>query len=76
MFFRQPVLNFVMCAGGAALFSVYLIFDLQLIMGNGELAIGPEEYVMATLNIYLDIINIFLYILQLVNAITKGGGDN
>ena len=30
-----------------------LIFDLQLIMGNGQLALSPDEYIMATLNIYL-----------------------
>lgn len=58
-------------AGGAVLFSIYLIFDLQLIMGNGELAIEPDEYVLATLNIYLDVINLFLYILQLVSQLTR-----
>jgi FtsH-binding integral membrane protein len=71
VFFHAPWLHIAICAGGAALFSVYLIFDLQLIMGNEELALSPDEYVLATLNLYLDIINIFLYILQLVNALTK-----
>ncbi|KAG1675782.1 hypothetical protein FOA52_012438 [Chlamydomonas sp. UWO 241] len=71
MFFRAPWLHVLICAGGAALFSLYLIFDLQLIMGNSELSLGPDEYVLATLNLYLDIINLFLYILQLVGSFTK-----
>lgn len=30
-----------------------LIFDLQMVMGNGELALSPDEYILATLNLYL-----------------------
>eukprot|EP00798_Chlamydomonas_sp_ICE-L_P024296 gene24296-9897_t len=40
-------------------------------MGNHQASISPDEYVLAALNIYLDIINIFLYILQLVNEVTR-----
>jgi len=51
---------------GALLFSVYLIYDTQLMMGgNHKFSISPEEYVFAALNIYMDIIMIFIYILQL-----------
>ena len=54
---------------GAALFSVYLVFDVQLIMGGKhKIAISPEEYIFAALNIYLDIVNIFLYILAIVGG--------
>lgn len=46
---------------GALLFSFYLIYDTQLMMGgNHKYSISPEEYVFASLNIYLDIIMIFL----------------
>ena len=31
-------------------------------------AISPEEYIFAALNLYLDIVNLFLYILQLISA--------
>ncbi len=40
-------------------------------MGNEELALSPDEFVLATLNLYLDVINIFLYILRLVDALTR-----
>lgn len=38
-------------------------------MGGGkQYALSPEEYIFAALNLYLDIITMFLYILQLVSA--------
>jgi FtsH-binding integral membrane protein len=33
-----------------------------------QYSLDPEEYVFASLNLYLDIINLFLYILQIVGA--------
>lgn len=47
----------------------YLVYDTQIMMGGGkQYSISPEEYVFAALNLYLDIINLFLYILQLIAA--------
>lgn len=43
----------------------FLAFDTQLLMGNKRYTISPEEYVFATLNIYLDIIYIFSFFLQI-----------
>lgn len=34
-------------------------------MGNKRYTISPEEYIFATLNIYLDIVYLFTFILQL-----------
>jgi len=34
--------------------------------GKHKYSISPEEYVFAALNLYLDIIQIFLYILQIL----------
>lgn len=45
---------------GALLFSLFLMADVQLMMGD---RVSPEEYVSAALLIYLDIILIFLYLL-------------
>ncbi len=38
-------------------------------MGGHKLSISPDEYVFASLTLYLDIINIFLYILQLLGSL-------
>jgi len=52
---------------GALIFSVYLVIDTQMMMGgNHKFAISPEEYIFAAIALYLDIINIFLYILRIL----------
>jgi len=56
-------------SAGALIFSLYIVYDTQLMMGGShKYSISPEEYVFATLNLYLDIINLFLYILMIVGA--------
>ncbi|XP_050728415.1 protein lifeguard 1-like isoform X2 [Eriocheir sinensis] len=64
---NDKVVNIVYASLGALLFSFYLVFDTQLMLGgNHKLAISPEEYIFAALNLYLDVVNLFLYILALV----------
>lgn len=48
---------------GALLFSLFLMVDIQLMMGTMSYRLSPEEYVNAALTIYLDIVLIFLYLL-------------
>ncbi|KAL7454502.1 hypothetical protein ACHAWC_008982 [Mediolabrus comicus] len=47
---------------GCIIFSGYILFDTWLIMDK----LNPHEYVLAAIMLYLDIINLFLYILQLL----------
>ena len=59
---------------GALIFSLYIVYDTQLMMGGKhKYALSPEEYIFAALNIYLDVINLFRYILLIVGI--AGGGD-
>ena len=54
-------------AAGALVFSLYLVYDTQLMLGGKhKYALSPEEYIFAALNIYLDVINLFMYILMIV----------
>lgn len=63
------VVNLVYASLGALLFSVYLIYDTQMMMGGKhKYSISPEEYIFAALNLYVDIINIFVYILTIIGA--------
>jgi protein lifeguard len=67
--FRSSIMHVIYAALGAGLFSIYLVFDTQLMLGGKhKYSISPEDYVLAALNIYLDIINLFLMILRLVSA--------
>lgn len=62
----------VNAAIGALLFSGYLVYDTQLMLGGKhKYAISPEEYVFAALNLYLDVINLFLYIWSLIRRWRK-----
>lgn len=50
----------------------HLIDDTQLIMGgNHKFSLSPEEYILGAITLFLDIINIFLYILRILGAATK-----
>ncbi|CAH8544362.1 unnamed protein product [Schistosoma rodhaini] len=48
----------------ALLFGVYLAFDTQHIMGGRELELSAEEYIFGALQLYLDVVNLFLIILS------------
>uniref|UniRef100_A0A8D0AEA8 Protein lifeguard 2 n=1 Tax=Sander lucioperca TaxID=283035 RepID=A0A8D0AEA8_SANLU len=60
-----PWLDATYAVLGAILFTMFLAFDTQLLMGNKRYTMSPEEYVFATLNLYLDIIYIFSFFLQI-----------
>jgi len=55
---------------GILIFVMYIIFDTQLIMGelggHKKYQFGIDDYVFAALNLYLDIINLFLHLLSLL----------
>ncbi|XP_040060137.1 fas apoptotic inhibitory molecule 2b isoform X2 [Gasterosteus aculeatus] len=64
-----PWLHATYAVLGAIMFTLFLAFDTQLLLGNKRYSLSPEEYVFATLSLYLDIIYLFSFLLQIV-----GGG--
>jgi FtsH-binding integral membrane protein len=40
-------------------FGVFLVYDTQLIMGKGEMALSSDDYIIGALIIYIDVIAIF-----------------
>ncbi|XP_041799294.1 protein lifeguard 1 [Chelmon rostratus] len=65
---RSQYLYILYASLGTLLFSLYLVFDIQLILGgkHRKYEVSPEEYVFAALNLYLDIVFLFLLLLQLI----------
>lgn len=52
---------------GVVIFVMYIVFDTQMIlgdMGGHEFQFGIDDYVFAALTLYLDIVNLFLYLLR------------
>ncbi|KAG8443157.1 hypothetical protein GDO86_011821 [Hymenochirus boettgeri] len=63
---RSFYLHILYASIGTFIFGMYLVVDTQLIMGGKHrYSINPEEYIFAALNIYLDIVNLFLLLLQI-----------
>ena len=56
---------------GVLVYSLYLIYDTQLIIGNVGVQYSIDDYCFAALNLYIDIIYLFLKILQII-ATLKG----
>ncbi|HEY5492512.1 MAG TPA: Bax inhibitor-1/YccA family protein [Gemmatimonadaceae bacterium] len=67
MFFRNQSAGLWMAAIGVMIFSGLLVFDTWRLRNR----YGPDDYVPAAVAIYLDLLNMFLFILQLL-----GGGRN
>ena len=51
---------------GAIVFSIYIIFDTQLIIGNQQSALSIDDYIWAAMMLYIDIVQLFLHILQII----------
>ncbi len=67
-FFIPSALGSLWIAGGTVLvFSGLLVFDTWRIVRSGQY--GPDDYVPAAVNIYLDLLNMFLAMVRLL-----GGG--
>uniref|UniRef100_A0A667ZUW8 Transmembrane BAX inhibitor motif containing 1 n=1 Tax=Myripristis murdjan TaxID=586833 RepID=A0A667ZUW8_9TELE len=65
-----PWLHMLYAALGAIVYTLFLAYNTQLLIGNRELAISPEEYVYGALSLYIDIVQMFLFILQICGAAT------
>lgn len=47
----------------------FFSFSTQLLIGGEhKVSVSPEEYIFAALNIYMDIVNIFMYLLMIISA--------
>jgi protein lifeguard len=51
---------------GIFLYAIYLVYDTQLLMGNKENSLDLEDYILGALMLYMDIINMFLYLLEIL----------
>lgn len=69
LFFNPgPVAHFVFALIGALIFSMYIVYDTDNLIKRHSY----DEYVWASVELYLDIINLFLRLLQILNQIQNG----
>jgi len=67
IFLQIPALAIVVSVVAIAIFSAYILYDVQQIVNGGE-----TNYIRATLALYLDVYNIFTHLLSLLGIF---GGD-
>ena len=70
IFWPNPILQLVYSCLGALVFSIFLVYDTQLILGKGQYSYSLDDAYLAAIQLYLDVINLFLNILAIV-----GGGN-
>ena len=63
IFFQIPALSLTISAIAVMIFSAYILFDISRIVNGGE-----DNYISATLAVYLDIYNVFVSLLNLLMA--------
>ena len=66
-FFHSETFELVYAIAGALLFSAFIVFDTHMLMHK----LSPEEYILASINLYLDMINLFIEILRILNSMKK-----
>lgn len=61
MWLQLPLLQFGLACMGMVVFTMFLLMDLQQVVRGGE-----TNYLVATINIFLDLINLFSSLLQIL----------
>jgi FtsH-binding integral membrane protein len=64
LFFRSPIADLWIAGATVLVFSGLLIFDTWRLRNQ----YGPEDYVVAAVSIYLDLLNLFLAILRILGG--------
>jgi modulator of FtsH protease len=64
-FFQIPALSLAISALAVVIFSAYILYDINRIVKGGE-----ENYISATLSVYLSIYNVFVSLLHLLMVFT------
>ena len=65
LFTDSPFLHAIYCSLGVLLFGCYLVIDTQMIVGGRTIQLSLDEEYVGALLLYIDIITIFLYLLEL-----------
>lgn len=68
---KASLASLIISIGGAFVATLYLVFDLQLIMGGRKCELSPEEYILGAVMLYTDIIQIFIYLLEFFDQLNK-----
>lgn len=63
---KQTHLKSIFYSLYSLLFSIYFIYDTQLIIGKHKKKYKIDDYVIASMNIFIDLIQIFLSVFEMI----------
>ncbi|KAA0196070.1 Transmembrane BAX inhibitor motif-containing protein 4 [Fasciolopsis buskii] len=64
-FLGSSLFEFTIAAGGSLLFCLLIVYDTYRIMHH----CSAEDYVVACVDLYLDILNLFVYLLRVLRSV-------
>ncbi|OMJ87890.1 hypothetical protein SteCoe_10301 [Stentor coeruleus] len=62
------IVNSVIGFSFVIIFSIFIVYDIQLICGGRYSALSYDDYVIGAMLLYIDIVALFLYILSLLKS--------
>ena len=68
---KRKFIDLTLCFISSLLFAIYLIYDTSFIIGKFGKGYSIDDYILATLEIYIDIIRLFIEILRIVGKISR-----
>jgi len=71
LIFRSRILNVIIGAGFGLVFSFLFAIDVQRLSGRYQQKYSLDEYVIASLDLYIDIVQIFLSVLGISNFVNN-----
>ena len=67
VFIMSNYLHLFIACTGSVLFSGFIIYDTKMITDRTYKVYKKEDFIIASINLYLDIINLFTYVLQILS---------
>jgi len=75
-FVRISILETAIFFGTCVTSGLYLIYDIKVIMGKDSIKLSLDDYVRGAMHLYVDIIRIFLKILQILQKLSDDKKDD
>ncbi len=66
MFTHNTIIHILLCCASMVIYSVYLVYDTQLLLGNKMCALDYDDYIIGAMMLYVDIIQLFLNLLEIL----------
>lgn len=71
IFWRDPIVQLIYSCLAAFVFAIYLVYDTQLVLGNKQYSYSLDDSYIAAIQLYLDIIELFLNILRILDYLNR-----